>query len=118
MTTLKAYVKPNKFGLEPFYFDYVPFMSQVNRSIVIANPYKKDLIVEYMSQANKKFKVSVFKTAISSNSNITIGNLTFTATSPEVDYEHTIIQMQFSSGDKVNLPVYARTVNNFVDFKP
>lgn len=118
VTTFRAHVQPNKFGLEPIYLDRVPYLTQVSRSLVISNPFKKDLKVDELYLTNKKFEVKVFKLGIAANSNVTFGNLTYSAKEPKPDYEHTMVSIRFSSGDYVRVPVYARTVNNLVEMTP
>lgn len=118
VTTFRAHVSPNRFGLEPIYLDHVPYLSQVSQRIVIANPYKKDLKVDELYNANKKFEVKPFKLAIGADSNVTFGNLTYYAKDAKPEYEHTIIRIRFSSGDYLQVPVYVRTVNNLVEMSP
>ena len=37
--TYKANVIPNKFGLQPLYWDRVQYQTEISQSINIANPY-------------------------------------------------------------------------------
>jgi hypothetical protein len=37
--TIKANVNPNKFGLEPQYWDRIQLKTEVSHSVNIANPY-------------------------------------------------------------------------------
>ncbi len=96
----------------------MPYLSQISRSLVIANPYKKDLKVEKIYLSNKKFEVKVFKFGIGANSNVTFGNLTYVAKDPVPNYEYTMVSLWFSSGHFIQVPVYVRTVNKIVDMSP
>ena len=39
VSSFKAHVYPNKFGIEPIYMDHVSYLSEVNVAINVGNPY-------------------------------------------------------------------------------
>jgi hypothetical protein len=82
VSTFKAFAKPNKFGLEPIYFDRVPYLTQVSQLLHVANPYPKDLKVESIRRLgtnSRNLEVKTSNMVIGADSNATIGNLSYTA---------------------------------------
>jgi len=41
VSSFRAHVFPNRFGLEPIYLDHVTYLSEVNIALNVANPYPK-----------------------------------------------------------------------------
>lgn len=70
--TLKANVIPNKFGLEPQYWDRLQLKTEVSHSVNIANPYPIQLLIEEFYLTNKKFDYKIVRQNIDPNSNDTM----------------------------------------------
>ena len=85
--TIKANVIPNKFGLEPQYWDRVQLKTEVSHSVNISNPYPIQLIIEEFYFNSKKFEAKFIRPFIDANSNDTLFKINYKAQDPNPDIE-------------------------------
>lgn len=85
--TIKANVIPNKFGLEPQYWDRVQLKTEVSYPVNIANPYPIQLKIEEFYLTNKKFDAKFIRTFIDANSNDTLFKINYKAQDSKPDIE-------------------------------
>lgn len=75
-------------------------------------------MVEELYLTNQKFEAINMKAAVEANSNKTLCNITYQAHAALPALEQTMVAIRFSTGDYVRVPIYLRTVNQFIETKP
>lgn len=120
ISSFRAHVFPNRFGLEPIYMPVLSQFQVPSIPLTLGNPYPMAIDIEEIHFTNPNFVPVDIKESVEATSNRTICNITYQATDgvPGPVLETTMVSIRFSTGDYLRIPIYLRTLSNFIETTP